>query len=142
MQERFKKKKGKIFVLISDGECQEGTTWESLLIASKHKLDNLVVLIDYNKIQALTTLDNGIPLHNLKNKIKAFNCNCHNISNGHSFKEIIKNLKLIKKNSMPNVFIFNTMKGKGIKEFENDPAWHARKLSEQDIEIGKKRLGF
>ena len=47
---------------MSDGECQEGTTWEFLLIASKHKLDNLVVIIDYNKIQALTKLDDGLPL--------------------------------------------------------------------------------
>ena len=51
------KKKGRIFVLISDGECQEGTTWESLLIASKHKLDNLNLIIDYNKIQALSKLE-------------------------------------------------------------------------------------
>ena len=49
-------KKGKIFVLVSDGECQEGTTWESLLIASKHKLDNLIIIVDYNKLQALNKL--------------------------------------------------------------------------------------
>ena len=58
--------KGNIYVLISDGECQEGTTWESFLIASKHKLDNLIVLIDYNKIQALSRLDDALPLKNLK----------------------------------------------------------------------------
>ena len=55
------KKKGRIFVLISDGECQEGTTWESLLIASKHKLDNLNLIIDYNKIQALSKLEDALP---------------------------------------------------------------------------------
>jgi transketolase len=137
---KIQKENGKIFVLISDGECQEGTTWESLLIASKHQLDNLIILIDYNKIQALTRLDEGLPLHNLRKKIIAFNCNCYDIKNGHSFREIIKKLTTIKKNSRPNVFIFNTVKGKGIKEFENDPAWHARKLSEKDIIIGKKRL--
>ena len=64
------KKKGYIYVMLSDGECQEGTTWETLLIAAKHQLDNLVIIIDYNKIQALTTLEDGLPLHNLiKNKI-------------------------------------------------------------------------
>ena len=56
------KEKRKDFVLVSDGECQEGTTWETLLIASKNKLDNLIILIDYNKIQALTTLDEGLHL--------------------------------------------------------------------------------
>ena len=134
--------KGKIFVLISDGECQEGTTWESLLIAAKHKLDNLIILIDYNKIQALTRLNEALPLNNLKEKINAFNCNCYEVINGHSFEEIIKKLKKIKNNSKPNVIILNTIKGKGIKEFENNPVWHARKLSESDILIGKKRLGF
>ena len=136
------KKKGKIFVLISDGECQEGTTWESLLIASKHKLDNLVILIDYNKIQALTKLEDGLPLNNLEKKIKAFNCNCVNIKEGHSFKSIIKNLKKIKENLKPTIVIFHTIKGKGIKEFENDPIWHARQLKGNEILIGKKRLNL
>ena len=61
---------GKIYVMISDGECQEGTTWESLLIGAKHCLDNLVVIVDYNKIQALTTLDEGLPLDNLPAKFE------------------------------------------------------------------------
>ena len=77
---KIQKIKGYIFVLISDGECQEGTTWESLLIASKHRLDNLVVIIDYNKIQALSKLKDALPLENLESKIRSFNCNCINVS--------------------------------------------------------------
>ena len=77
--------------MISDGECQEGTTWESLLIAAKHKLDNLTILVDYNKIQALTTLDEGLPLNNLLAKFKAFNLQCLDI-NGHSLEQIVKSL--------------------------------------------------
>ena len=64
------KKKGRIFVMISDGECQEGTTWESLLIASKHKLDNLIIIIDYNKLQALSKINDALPLENLEKKFK------------------------------------------------------------------------
>ena len=67
LQEKSKRK-GKIVVMISDGECQEGTTWESLLIASKHKLDNLILLIDYNKIQALSRLKDALPLLQFKQK--------------------------------------------------------------------------
>ena len=78
--------------MISDGECQEGTTWESLLIASKHKLDNLVIIVDYNKIQALSKLSDALPLHNLK-KFNSFNCTCHEVSNGHSFIDLIKAFK-------------------------------------------------
>jgi len=136
------KKKDKIYVLISDGECQEGTTWETLLVAAKHKLDNLIILIDYNKIQALSKLDDAIPLHNLVNKIRSFNINCINVKNGHSFIPILKSLSKKGKKNLPTAIIFNTIKGKGVKEFENDPVWHARKLNRDELDIAKKRLGL
>ncbi len=139
---KIKNIKGKIYVMLSDGECQEGTTWESLLIASKHKLDNLILLIDYNKIQALSRLKDALPLHDLTKKFKSFNWNCINIKNGHSFKSIISFLKKKNIKNKPTAIIINTIKGKGIKEFENDPVWHARKLAGNEIEIGKKRLGL
>lgn len=134
--------KGKIFVMISDGECQEGTTWESLLIASKHKLDNLIIIIDYNKIQALSKLKDALPLNNIVEKFKSFDCNCIEVKNGHSFKNLIKGFKRVKNSGKANVIILHTTKGKGIKEFENDPVWHARQLKGHEIEIGKKRLGL
>ena len=62
------------------------------------------------------------------------------MKNGHSFKELLKNFKKIRQNQKPNVMIINTIKSKGIKEFENDPVWHARKISNDDVLIGKKRL--
>lgn len=137
---KIQNKKGLIYVLISDGECQEGTTWESLLIASKHKLDNLVIIIDYNKIQALSKLKDALPLNSLVSKIKSFNCNCINVRNGHSFQSIISAFNKKKIKGKPKVIILNTIKGKGIKEFENDPVWHARKIEKKDIEIGRMRL--
>jgi transketolase len=136
------RKKGNIYVMISDGECQEGTTWESLLIAAKCKLDNLVIVVDYNKIQALSKLKDALPLDNLLKKFKSFNCNCIEVKDGHSFSSLIKAFKSVKKASKPNVIILHTIKGKGIKEFENDPVWHARQLKGNEIEIGKKRLGL
>ena len=75
LAKKIKKQKGKIFVMISDGECQEGTTWESILIASKHKLDNLIILVDYNKIQALSKINDVLPLERLTDKFKSFNLN-------------------------------------------------------------------
>ncbi len=133
---------GKIFVMISDGECQEGTTWESLLIAAKHKLDNLVVLIDYNKIQALSTLDEALPLDDLATKFKAFNWDCVEVSDGHSFEELVSVLGQSNINSKPRAVIAHTIKGKGIKPFENDPAWHARKVKGEELIIGKNELGL
>ncbi len=140
LSRKLQKINGRLFVLISDGECQEGTTWESMLIASKHKLNNLVLLIDYNKIQALSHLDDALPLKNLKKKILAFNWNCINISKGHSVRSMYNNLNRKLKNNRPTAFIVNTTKGKGIKKFENDPVWHAKKIRGNDILIGKKAL--
>jgi len=114
---KIMKKKGNIYVMVSDGECQEGTTWEASLIAAKYNLANLFLIIDYNKIQALTTLKEGLPLSSLKKKFKTS-----------------------KKKNKPTVFIVHTIKGKGIKQFENDPVWHARKIEGKDIEVGNKSL--
>ncbi len=137
-----KKSKGKIYVMISDGECQEGTTWESLLIAAKHKLNNLIVIVDYNKIQALSRLKDALPLHNLSKKFKSFNWDCIEIKDGHSFKSLISGFKKGNKKNKPLAIIIHTIKGKGIRQFENDPIWHARKLQGKEIEIGKKELGI
>jgi transketolase len=137
---KLREKSGKIYVMMSDGECQEGTTWESLLIGARHKLDNLVVLVDYNKIQALSTLDEALPLHDLSTKFKAFNWDCAEVNNGHSFEELLPVLQESNAEGKPRVIIVHTTKGKGIKPFENDPAWHARKVKGEELEIGKKAL--
>ncbi len=137
---KIQKKKEKIYVMISDGECQEGTTWETLLISSKHKLNNLILLIDYNKIQALSKLEDALPLNNLSKKLKSFNWNVLSVKNAHSFYDLEKSFKKIVNQKKPTALILNTIKGKGIKEFENDPIWHARKLAGREIDIGKKAL--
>ena len=140
---KIQKRKGHIFCLISDGECQEGTTWESLLIASKHKLDNLILIVDYNKIQALYHLKDALPLDSLVKKFIAFNWNCLEVKDGHSFKQLSNSFKNAKKNkNTPTVIIVHTIKGKGVKKFENDPGWHARKVKDNEILIGKKELGL
>ena len=138
---KIQNKRGNIYVMMGDGECQEGTTWESLLIAAKHKLNNLNILLDYNKIQALSTIEEVLPLDNLAEKFKAFNWNAFEINDGHSFDEILPLLQQENLSLKPRVFIFNTIKGKGIKVFEGDPAWHARKIKGEEMKIGKKELG-
>jgi len=133
---------GKIFVMISDGECQEGTTWESLLIGAKSKLDNLVVLVDYNKIQALSILEDALPLDKLPDKFVAFNWECEEIMNGHSFDELIPKLAQENSRGKPRALVVHTIKSKGIPSFENDPAWHARKIKGEELEIGRRELNL
>ena len=84
----------------------------------------------------------ALPLESLSSKFRSFNWNCVNIKNGHSFNSLITAFKKKKIKGKPTVLIVNTIKGKGIKEFENDPIWHARKLNDKEIKIGKKRLGI
>ena len=133
---------GRIYVMISDGECQEGTTWESLLIGAKHELDNLIVLVDYNKVQALTTLNEALPLESLSAKFRAFNWECEEVMDGHSFDQLVPALKKTSSVSTPRVLIIHTIKGRGIRAFENDPVWHARKIKGEDLQIGRRELGL
>jgi len=124
-------KPGKIFVLMGDGECQEGTTWESILIANHHKLDNLVVIIDRNKLQALDSTENVLSLGDLKEKFSAFGMDVTELD-GHSLKELIEELSKENKGKT-KVIIAHTIKGKGISYMENDPKWHTRLPTENEL---------
>ncbi len=127
---KIKHKNGRIYVLMGDGECEEGTTWESALIASKYNLDNLRVIVDNNKLQALEKL--VLPLDNLKEKFKVFGWDVDEID-GHDFSKIIPSLE---KESYegPRVIIAHTIKGKGLSYMENDPKWHTRPLTPEELE--------
>ncbi|MEI7706979.1 MAG: 1-deoxy-D-xylulose-5-phosphate synthase N-terminal domain-containing protein [Chlorobium sp.] len=139
---KLQQQPGNIVVLMSDGECQEGTTWESLLIGAAHKLDNLRVIIDYNKIQALAPISEVLPLDDLAAKFRAFNWECVEVDDGHSYEKLIPALSHKPQGGKPFAIIVHTVKGKGIKSFENDPAWHARKIKGEEMETGKKELGM
>jgi transketolase len=138
LAEKINKTNNKIYVLISDGELNEGTTWESLLFASFHKLDNLIIIIDYNKIQSLDFTKNILQLEPLKEKFKSFNCNIKNI-NGHDFNQIYKSL-LVKNNKKPTIVIANTIKGKGVKYMEDTILWHYKSPNAEELDIAIKEL--
>lgn len=131
---KLKKEKGNIYVIISDGEMQEGVIWESLLLASHHKLDNLTVIVDYNKLQALGFIEDILSLDNLANKITAFNCTCIEVFDGH---DIDKLKSAFKDDSNlvyhePKVIVAHTIKGKGLSCMENKPEWH-HKIPEGNV---------
>ena len=95
-------------------------------------------------LEILVTISISLPKRlgeiSYKEKLKAFNWNYITVKNGHSFLNLKTAFSKTKKLKKPTAIILNTVKGKGIKEFENDPIWHARKLQGKEIEIGKKRL--
>jgi transketolase len=131
LAEKIDKKNKKIYVLISDGELNEGTTWESLLFASFHKLDNLVIIIDYNKIQSLDFTKNVLQIEPLNKKLISFGCNVK-IINGHNYYKIYNSL-LYKSKNKPYVIIANTIKGKGVKFMENSILWHYKSPNNQEL---------
>ena len=135
---KLKNQKGRIYVLIGDGECQEGTTWESSLIASHHKLDNLVVIVDYNKLQALDATENILSLGNLRNKFEAFGFNVIEVD-GHDINAITEALKTELQN-IPLLIIANTIKGKGVSFMENNPIWHGRRPTQERLQQAYEEL--
>ena len=116
--------KSKVITLVGDGECNEGSIWETAMIASHHKLNNLICIVDKNK-----SSDRALKIDDLKSKFKSFGWHAINID-GHSQKEIFKALNI--KSKKPIAIIANTIKGKGINFMENNPEWHHKNLN-QDL---------
>lgn len=119
MGEKIKNTDNKTFVIIGDGESNEGTIWESALLASHHKLNNLFCIMDHNRSN-----DRALKMNNMIAKFTAFNWDCIEID-GHSTNYILKALKALRTGSEKPVFILaNTVKGYGVKCMENNPEWH------------------
>ncbi len=127
---KFKRESGNIYVLMGDGECEEGTLHETMPLASKYKLNNLTVIVDNNKLQAIDKVEEVSPL-NLKEIFHALGGEVYEI-NGHSFPEIFSALE-IKNYKRPKIIIANTVKGKGISFMENDSKWHTRLPNEEEL---------
>ena len=133
-------KKRRIFVLVSDGEMDCGTTWEGALFAAHHKLDNLFVFVDYNKFQAFGKTNEVLNLEPLVKKWKAFNWDVQEID-GHDFKQLLKAFKKsFSKKGRPHVIICHTVKGKGISFAENKLEWHYFNLTKKLYERAKRDI--
>ncbi len=122
LAKKMQNKPGKVYVLMGDGECQEGTTWESLLTAPHHNLDNLVAIVDKNRIQGSGFVSEILPVDCLKEVAEACGWVTHTID-GHNNNKIQKAVKI--EQERPYLIIANTIKGKGVSYMENNPKWHA-----------------
>ena len=131
-------KQHKIYVLLSDGELNEGSVWEAVMFAGHHKLNNLTAIIDHNKIQALGCTRDIINLEPIGEKWGCFGWNVQEI-NGHNFKQIFNALNSLSL-TQPNVIILHTIKGKGVSFMENELLWHYRAPDEKEYELALKEL--
>jgi transketolase len=121
---KIDKKSYRTFVLIGDGECQEGSIWEAAMSASKHQLANLTVIIDYNHMQAYGPIDEVQSIEPLADKWKSFGFSVHQC-NGHDIPQLRTILSGVTfSSSSPNVLICDTIKGMGIRSLQGNPEWH------------------
>ena len=139
----FAKTSGKkFFCLMSDGELDEGNTWEAIMLAGKEKISSLIAIVDRNNIQISGNTDTVMPLEPLANKWRAFNWQVIEID-GHNFVEIDRAIETAKMDSgKPTVIIAKTISTKGIPEFEGKFEWHGKApTTKEEIEIVSKAFG-
>lgn len=138
---RMDRKTYMTFVLLGDGECHEGSIWESAMFAGHQKLNNLIVIIDRNWLCVTDFTENCVSLNPLDEKWKAFGWKIINI-NGHSFAEIFNALDGVRSRRLnkPLVIIASTVKGKGISFMEDQPLWHGMVPKGKEAEMAKIEL--
>lgn len=125
----------RVFVVIGDGESQEGEIWEAAQVCNKYQLDNLVVFCDYNNLQLDGTCDEVMPVLDLAKKFEAFGFETYDI-NGNSMEEIVATLDAIResKNGKPKFILGRTVKGKGVSYMENVCGWHGKAPNQAEYE--------
>lgn len=128
----------RVFVLLSDGEMDEGANWEALMFAAHHKLTNITAIIDYNKLQSLDSIANTLGLEPLVDKLKAFGCSVHEID-GHDHRLIVDALSNIA-TEKPTVIVAHTTKGKGVSFMENRVEWHYKNPNDVQLAMALAEL--
>ncbi|QUA51786.1 transketolase [Aristaeella lactis] len=130
------------YVVLGDGECDEGSVWEAALQAAQYKLDRLIAVIDYNHMQSLATVDETLRLEPFEQKWKDFGWNALSV-NGHDTEALQKAFDWAKENAgsrKPSVILAHTVKGKGVSFMENDILWHYRTPQGEEYDAALKEL--
>jgi len=139
---KTQKQNYRVFVVLSDGECNEGTTWEAAMFAGAQKLNNVVVMIDFNKWQATGRSEEIMALSPMLAKWDAFGWSPYEID-GNNMNEIVSKLSSLPDGSgKPVAIIAHTVKGKGVSFMEDDNNWHYRTPTEDEVILAKKELGI
>ena len=128
------------FVLLSDGELQEGSNWESFMFASHNNLSNLTVVIDHNNLQSLTTVEQTLSIEPLAGKLTSFGWDVVNID-GHDHESVYLALNSSKSSLKPTVIIAKTVKGKGVSFMENKVSWHYKNPNDEQLLAAFRELG-
>ena len=143
LSSKLDKMDNRIFVLMSDGEQQEGQTMEAIMTAAHYKLDNLIGIIDMNKLQSDGAIENIKSLGNLKKRYKNFGWETFE-TDGHNIKKLIRVIQKARKhyNGKPKIILAHTIKGKGVSFMENKAKWHAKQITMQDKKRALEELSI
>jgi transketolase len=136
---RLDKKNCKVYVVLGDGETQEGQIWEAAMSAAKFKTNNLIAIVDYNKVCQDSVTAELKDLEPIEDKWRAFGWDTHRID-GHNMQDIVQTLNLPLHADKPRVIIADTIKGKGVSFMEGKTAWHGVAPSDEDLEKALKEL--
>jgi transketolase len=137
---KLKGKSSKVFVMLGDGELNEGSVWETIMQAPIRKADNLIAVVDHNHYQSGGSCDEILPMGCLADKWKAFGWHVMEI-NGHDMVEIVNKFNIaVNYHGVPTVIIANTVKGKGISYMENNNLWHVNAVSEEHYKKAMEEL--
>ena len=127
----------KVYVILSDGELNEGSNWEALMFIAHHKLTNMTIIIDYNKIQSFGFTNEVLNLEPLKSKFNTFGF-CASEIDGHDHSAILDGIN--KKITLPRVIVAHTIKGKGVSFMENKLEWHYKTPTKDQYEMALMEL--
>lgn len=137
---KLKKQDYRVYVVVGDGELEEGEIWEAAMTASKYKLDNLCVIVDNNNLQIDGTIKDVMSSYPIDSKFESFGFNVINI-NGHDINEIINAFSDARKTKdKPTIIIAKTIKGKGVSYMENQVDWHGKAPNKEEYEEAIKEL--
>lgn len=139
LSKKLKGEDGKVYCIMSDGELAGGMIWESLIIAHHHKLNNLIILVDYNGLQAMGKTVDVLDTRSVTGKFNAFGFASVEV-NGHDMDRLEKWFRQIQSSVDPVVMICHTIKGKGVKFMENNNLFHYKNLSEEEYQKAKLEL--
>ena len=138
MGARVRKENYRVFVMIGDGEFDEGTNWEALMAGAHYKLNNLVCILDKNQLQMTGPTEQIMNIDPVADKVRAFGWNVINIEDGNDMAQVCAALEQLperdyEKRSAPTFIISNTVKGKGVSFMEGNHKWHGGGIGEEDL---------
>lgn len=138
---KSEKSPAKVYVMLGDGECEEGTVWESVMTAPAFHLDNLIAILDCNDIQKMDFVEKTIGTANWKERWESFGWETDE-TDGHDMEAFKKVLTRCSDSGKPRLIIAHTVKGKGVSIMENNPNWHFKLPGRKELKVFKEELGI